>query len=105
MPKEAEVSIASEAVNKVMRERAEARAAEVVESISEQIAGAETGHLVAWVTQFKAGGKEYNYAATLAGDGLWYITNRNGGVDTETFISLVAEQAIDGTVDFEGTIL
>ena len=91
-PKEA---IMNTAVEKVMAERAEDRAREALVALDEFLDDYEYGSTVSWTVQFDVKGKVYNYAAVYAKDGLWYITNRQGGVKTEVLKAQLAEWAIE----------
>ena len=83
------------AVEKVMAERAEDRAREALVALDEFLDDYEYGSTVSWTVQFDVKGKVYNYAAVYAKDGLWYITNRQGGVKTEVLKAQLAEWAIE----------
>ena len=95
---EREMDINFEAVAAVADERAEDRARLMFKAIDEifnETLVIETGVTVTWSAVFDTGGKEYNYAGILAGDGKWYVTgSETKGMKTEAFKTWLVNTAM-----------
>ena len=53
-----------------------------------------------WDVAFKTNpDKVYRYAAVQDEVGNWYVTNRRETLSAEALLTLLVEQALDGTVD------
>jgi hypothetical protein len=102
-PKETTVS-GKEIINKVMKERKEVRADQVITNLAESFDNMdiEPGSTVVWMTQFADSDKDYHYAAVYSGN-RWYITARETSYTTENLIAEIAELALRGEVWFEGS--